>query len=176
MNLVNSTNIAAIFLDTQFRIKLYTPDSKNLFNLIPTDINRPLHHITPKFDDPDLANDTNNVLNTLKISNKEIQNDEKRWYQRKILPYRTHDNRIKGIVLTFEDITELKEHTDILAAQNLRYADAQKIAHLGNWEFDLTTNTLDWSNEVYEIFEIERSQSAANYNVFLGVVHPEDRD
>ena len=176
MNLINSTHIATIFLDTQFRIKLCTPASKNLFNIIHTDINRPLHHITTKFDDPDLANDTKKVLNTLKISNKEVQNDEKRWYQRKILPYRTHDNRIRGIVLTFEDITELRKNTDILASQNLRYADAQQIAHLGNWELDLTTNTLEWSNEVYEIFEIEKNEFGVNYKAFLEAVHPEDRE
>jgi PAS domain S-box-containing protein len=176
MNLVTSTNIAAIFLDTNFCIKLYTPASKDLFNLIPTDINRPLHHVTTKFDDSDLAGDAKKVLNTLKVSQKEVQNDEKRWYQRKILPYRTHDNRIQGVVITFEEITELRINRDRLAEQNLRYADAQAIARFGYWAVDLKTNKLEWSDEVYEIFEIQRDEFGGDYEAFLEAVHPEDRD
>lgn len=176
MNLVNSTDIAAVFLDSKLCIKLYTPASKHLFNIIPTDLDRPLHHVTTRFADPDLANDAKLVLDTLMVANKEVQNDERRWYQRKILPYRTHDNRIQGVVLTFEEITELRKKRDMLAEENLRYADAQAIAHFGYWTVDLKTSKVEWSDEVYEIFEIARDKFGATYEAFLQAVHPEDRD
>jgi len=176
MNLVNSTDIAAIFLNPELCIKQYTPASKDLFNLIPTDIDRPIRHITTRFYDPDLANDARKVLNTLEVASKEVQNDEKRWYQRKIFPYRTHDNRIQGIVITFEEITEVRRSRDMLAEQNLQYADAQAIAHFGYWTVDLKTNKLDWSDEVYKIFEIQRDAFSASYEAFLEAVHPEDRN
>jgi two-component system CheB/CheR fusion protein len=175
-NLINSTNFAVMFLDTQFCIKLYAPAAKHLFNLIPTDVGRPLRHVTTRFTDPDLLNDAEKVLNTLKVANKEVQNDEKCWYQRKISPYRTHDNRIGGIVITFEETTELRKRRDMLAEQNRRYADAQAIAHFGYWTLDLRTKKLEWSDEVYDIFEIPQDQFGASYAAFLAAVHPEDRD
>ncbi|CAN2049597.1 two-component system, chemotaxis family, CheB/CheR fusion protein [Candidatus Magnetomoraceae bacterium gMMP-13] len=116
-NLINSTNMAVIFLNTKFHINFFTPAGKKLFNLIATDIGRSLDDITPKFNDPDLRNDSETVLDTLRIIEKAIQNDEGKWYNRKILPYRTHDNRIEGIVLTFEEITRLKENQMEVAAQ-----------------------------------------------------------
>jgi len=108
-NLINSTNIAAIFLDTRFHINFFSPASKHLFNLIATDIGRPLEDISQRFADPDLHHDCEAVLDHLRNSEKEIQSDEGDWYNRKIQPYRTQDNRIEGIVITFENITKLKE-------------------------------------------------------------------
>jgi two-component system, chemotaxis family, CheB/CheR fusion protein len=174
-NLVKSTNIAAIFLDTQFRIKFYTPASKQLFNMIPTDLDRPLKHITTKFRDENLMHDAQNVLDTLKISSVEVKNDDDQWFQRKIYPYRTQDSRIEGVVLTFENITALKESQDELIEQNRRYADAQKLALFGNWELDIPNNRLFWSDAVYQIFNIDKAEFSGTYEAFLAFVHPEDR-
>lgn len=108
-NLVNSTNNAAIFVDSQKSIKFFTPVSKSLFNLIGTDIGRSISDITPKFDDPVLYKDIDGVLKTLHSSNREIQTNEGKWFYRRILPYRTHDNRILGAVIVFDDITIQKQ-------------------------------------------------------------------
>jgi PAS domain S-box-containing protein len=175
-NLVKSTNIVAIFLDTQFRIKFYTPASKQLFNMIPTDLDRSLRHIATKFKDENLMHDAQDVLDTLKISSVEIKNDDGQWFQRKIYPYRTQDSRIEGVVLTFENITALKESKDVLIEENRRYTDAQKLALFGNWEFDILGNRLFWSDEVYQIFNIGKAEFNGTYEAFLTFVHPKDRD
>ena len=107
-NLINSTNTAVIFLDTQFSIKFYTPQTKKLYNLIPTDIGRPISHVVPRFEDKTILGDAKDVLNTLIGSTSEIQNSDGLWYKREILPYRTQDGRIEGLVLSFDDISKLK--------------------------------------------------------------------
>jgi two-component system CheB/CheR fusion protein len=105
-NLVNSTDIAALFLGTNFHIKFYTPSAKKLFNLIATDFNRPIEHITARFDNKGLLEKAGQVLNTLKVSLTEVKSEDHEWFFQKILPYRTQDGRIEGVVITFENITQ----------------------------------------------------------------------
>jgi two-component system, chemotaxis family, CheB/CheR fusion protein len=107
-NLLNTTDLATIFLDRHSHIKRFTPASRTLFNLIGTDTGRPVGDITLKFIDPDLRRDTETVLHDLSMLEKEVTTADGRWYMRRILPYRTLDNRIEGVVLTFADVTELK--------------------------------------------------------------------
>ena len=107
-NLINSTKAASVFLDTRFCIKFFTPPAKELFRLIAMDIGRELTDITPKTNDVNLRRDAEDVLNSLKSSTVEIRNDEGNWFTRKIFPYRTSDNRIEGVVITYENISHLK--------------------------------------------------------------------
>jgi len=128
-NLINSTSVAAIFLDTQFHINFFSPAAKSLFHFIATDIGRSLHDITARFSDPDLQLDGESVLDTLRVQEKEVKNDAGEWFMRKILPYRTHDNRIEGIVITFEEITRLKHSqldTEERVAQQTKQLHQQK--------------------------------------------------
>lgn len=111
-NLLNCTNLATIFLDTHLRIKLYTPAATKLFNLIPSDIGRSIGDITAGFRDPDLLDHAQQVLRQLTPLEKEVSTGEDGWWTRRIMPYRTTDNRIEGVVLTFVDITERKRSAD----------------------------------------------------------------
>ncbi|MFI5397465.1 MAG: chemotaxis protein CheB [Candidatus Binatia bacterium] len=103
-NLLVSTNIPTIFLDTQFCIKRFTPSATKLFNLIPSDVGRPMADITPRFEDGDLLSDARTVLNQPTPIDKEVQAHDGRWYIRQVLPYRARDNRVEGIVITFSDV------------------------------------------------------------------------
>jgi two-component system CheB/CheR fusion protein len=111
-NLLNCTDIATIFLDTGFRIKRYTPAATRLFNLIPTDLGRPIGDIVKKFTDDDLLPDAERFLRDFVAREKEVHTDDGRWCVRRILPYRTLDNRIDGVVITFLDITGRKHAAD----------------------------------------------------------------
>jgi two-component system CheB/CheR fusion protein len=108
-NLLTSTSIATIFMSEDFRIKRYTPAATGLLNLIPGDIGRPLVDITRKFTDDALFDDAKAVLHNLIPLNKEVKSDDGKWFQRRILPYRTQDNRIEGVVVTFADVSEIKQ-------------------------------------------------------------------
>jgi two-component system CheB/CheR fusion protein len=105
-NLFQSSDSMAVFLDTGLRIKLFTPSMTRLLHLLPADVGRPLLDIAPKFRDTEMLDDCRQVLDRLATVEKEIATDEGRHYLRRTLPYRTLDNRIDGVVVTFVDITE----------------------------------------------------------------------
>jgi PAS domain-containing protein len=103
-NLLTSTNIATVFLDPQLRIRRFTPAATRLFTLIPSDVGRPLADIAQKFADPKLLDDAQAVLQHLAPRQLEVQAEAGRRYFRQVLPYRTQDSRINGVVLTFSDV------------------------------------------------------------------------
>jgi PAS domain S-box-containing protein len=79
---------------------------------------------------------------------------------------------VRGVSM---DITALKQAEDALKESEARLKEAQRIAHIGNWELDLVTDTLTWSDEIFRIFEIDPQHFGASYASFLAAVHPEDR-
>ena len=109
VNLLASTSIATLFLDKQFRIKRYTPAITRLMSLIPTDLGRPIGDILMRFTDEALLDDARRVLVDLTPLTREVQADDGRWYIRRIMPYRTQDDRIEGVVITFVDVADLKQ-------------------------------------------------------------------
>jgi two-component system CheB/CheR fusion protein len=108
-NLLASTEIGTIFLDIDLRIKRFTPVMKNIFNLINADINRPISDITSNLNYDNLSHDAKEVLDTLMRKETELKNNKGQWYSIRIAPYRTIDNIIDGVVITFVDITKMKE-------------------------------------------------------------------
>jgi two-component system CheB/CheR fusion protein len=108
-NLLDSTEIGTIFLDHQLDILRYTPQVKKLFNLIPTDVGRPIIHVVSNFDYPSIETDIREVIDSLSIKEIELRTKSKDWYKVRIMPYRTLDNFISGAVLTFTLITHYKE-------------------------------------------------------------------
>ena len=107
-NLLSNTEIETIFLDNNLHIKRFTPSAKKIYNLIQSDINRPISDITSNLNYENIFDDAKEVLDTLVRKEKEIKNHDGKWYSVRILPYRTTENIIDGIVLTFIDITEIK--------------------------------------------------------------------
>lgn len=103
-NLLTSTNIATLFLDTHLRIRRFTPAATRLFSLILSDIGRPIGDIAQKFTDPSLLSDVAAVLKQPITPKTEVQAHDGRWYVRQVLPYRTRDNRTEGAVITFSDV------------------------------------------------------------------------
>ncbi|HKX29834.1 MAG TPA: CheR family methyltransferase [Blastocatellia bacterium] len=113
-NLMASTEIGTIFLDRSLRVKLFTPRARDIFNLIPADVNRPLLDITNKLRYNRLLEDVDRVLNSLQTAECEVQTHNDRWYLMRLLPYRTTEDRIDGVVITFLDITERKRAEEFL--------------------------------------------------------------
>jgi|GEM_PF-4875313 len=82
---------------------------------------------------------------------------------------------VEQVVVTFIDISERRRAQQQLAENERRLREAQRIAHLGNWQLDLTHNRLEWSEEIFRIFEIDPQQFGASYEAFLAAIHPDDR-
>ncbi|TKB34734.1 MAG: PAS domain-containing protein [Nitrospira sp.] len=115
-NLLNSTEVATIFLDNELCIKRFTSEAKRVSNLIASDAGRPLSDIVSKLTDDRLLDDAQSVLQTLIIKEREIQALDGSWFFMRILPYRTAKNTIDGLVLTFLDITKIKEAERVVQA------------------------------------------------------------
>jgi signal transduction histidine kinase len=108
-SLLNSIDIAIILLDTQFRIRRFTPAVKDLMELNPADIGRPIADLPLKFRDPEFIPDLQRVVEKHAPLEREIENDRQRTYVRRILPYRMLDHRVGGVVVTFVDISPYRE-------------------------------------------------------------------
>jgi two-component system, chemotaxis family, CheB/CheR fusion protein len=105
-NFINATDIGSIFLDRSLRVKFSTPRAQDVFNLLDSDIGRPLSDITSRLRYDRIHQDVRGALDRLQSTEREVQTDDGRWHLMRLLPYRTADDRIDGVVLTFQDITD----------------------------------------------------------------------
>ncbi|MGA2409902.1 MAG: PAS domain-containing protein [Candidatus Binataceae bacterium] len=119
-NLMASTDIGTIFLDRGLRIKRYTPHAQGLFNITLADIGRPLDHFTHRLDYGTLTADAESVLRTLQALEREVHGSDGRWYLARLAPYRTLDDKIDGVVLSFVDVTGHHEAEEQLRRQAAR--------------------------------------------------------
>jgi two-component system CheB/CheR fusion protein len=106
-NLMNSTNIGTIFLDRMLKIRLFTPSAQETFNLIPTDLGRPLLDITSRLKDMDLSAEMDRVLKSLLVVEREVRSQTGDSYIMRLAPYRTTEDRIEGLVITLVNVSEL---------------------------------------------------------------------
>jgi two-component system CheB/CheR fusion protein len=107
-NLLNSTEIVTVFLDNALNVRRFTTGTNKLFKLIPGDVGRPLSDIVSDLLYPEMIVEAQEVLRTLIFSEKQITTTDGRWFSVRIMPYRTMEDVIDGVVFTFADITASK--------------------------------------------------------------------
>jgi chemotaxis methyl-accepting protein methylase/PAS domain-containing protein len=107
-NLLNSTDVATLFLDNNLKVRRFTTQATKIINLIPGDIGRPITDLSSDLIYPELPDDAREVLRKLGFSEKPISARDGRWFTVRIMPYRTLDDRIDGVVITFWDISVAK--------------------------------------------------------------------
>jgi two-component system CheB/CheR fusion protein len=134
-NLLESTEIAVVFLDHELRVGRFTAPATAIINLIPSDAGRPITDITTNLHYPELAADAREVMRTLEFSEKAVSVSDGRWFLVRIMPYRTLDNRIDGVVITFADITgskgieaELRKRQNALEVRVKKHTEALRKA------------------------------------------------
>jgi two-component system CheB/CheR fusion protein len=152
-NLIASTGIATIFVDSDMRIKRFTAPAVGLFNLIQTDIGRSLFDLTHRLIYPELAADASATFQSLQITQREVSTTSGEWYLVRLLPYRTAEDRIDGAVLTLIDITERR-----LAQQEARQGEERlKLAALTTDDYAIIVQDLDgrivsWNKGAQRVF------------------------
>jgi len=113
-NVLYSTDVATLFLDTGLNIRFFTPATQSLFHVIPGDVGRPLADLSSLAVDDALLADARTVLRVPMPVEREIEAQNGSWYVRRISPYRTQDRGVEGVVITFSDITERRHAADAL--------------------------------------------------------------
>ena len=107
-NLLDSTDIAILFLDSALLVRRFTPATARIIKLIAGDVGRPITDIVSALDYPALASDTREVLRTLISIEKQVTAQDNRWFTVRVMPYRTLENRVDGVVITLTDISAAK--------------------------------------------------------------------
>jgi len=126
-NLIASTDIATVFVDSAMRIKRFTPRATDIFSIIASDLGRSLLDLTHRLDYDELADDVANTFDTLRPVEREVRSIEGRCYIVRLLPYRTTEDRIEGAILTFFDITarrQAEEHAQVSEARMRMVAES----------------------------------------------------
>lgn len=144
-NLLNSIEIATIFLDNHLCIRRFTSESTKIVNLIQTDIGRPLKHVVSNLDYENLISECKVVLENLIPRELEVRTQNGNWFNMRLLPYRTMDNRIDGLVLTFSPIDDQKKAQAVMT-------DSLKI----------TRSIFDMNNEPMAVLDNNRNVVLAN--------------
>jgi two-component system CheB/CheR fusion protein len=130
-NLLSSVDIPILMLSGDWRIRRFTPQAEKLLNLLPGDVGRPIVNLRPNIDVPDLARLVTEVVDTMSVREREVQDLGGRWYSMRVRPYRTVDNKIDGAVMTFIDIDAAKRiHLELQREQTFTAAVLESAAAL----------------------------------------------
>jgi two-component system CheB/CheR fusion protein len=142
-NLMAATDIATLFLDRDLRILRFTLPVGKLFNVRMTDRGRPLADITHRLGYDNLLNDAEQVLARLTPIEREVQDEKGAWYITRVLPYRTSEDRIQGVVITFIEINSLKQSQENLRQSEQRLRKILDIDEVGVLFFDPQGKLMD---------------------------------
>ncbi len=156
-NLINSTDIGTIFLDRSFRVALFTPAARNIFNLIPADHGRPLSDITNKLEYNNFLHDAEAVLDRLTTVETEVRTTEDKVFLMRISPYRTTEDRINGVVITFVDITARKE------AEQLLHQNMDELTRFNDVMVSRETRMIELKKEINKL--CERANESPRYRL-----------
>jgi len=153
-NLLNSTEIATIFLDNELRIKRFTLEAKRVSCLIAIDVGRPLSDIVSKLTYDRLLEDAQDVLQTFVVKEREVQAADGSWFFMRILPYRAGKNTIDGLVLTFQDITKLRNAEQVVQASRTLAASIVETVREPLLVLDDQLRVVSANRSFYRIFQV----------------------
>ncbi|HSV46164.1 MAG TPA: PAS domain S-box protein, partial [Ramlibacter sp.] len=171
-NLINATAIAIVFLDRDLQVMRYTPSAVALFNLIPGDLGRPLADLATRLQYPELGADARRVLDHLIPVEREVGLPDGRWFMARLLPYRTLDDRISGVVLSFIEITERKQ------AEEMRLWLSAVVNSSGDAiiSFALDQTILSWNAGAEAMFGYSAAEVIGQPLALLAPEHEAEQD
>ncbi len=166
LNLFSSANLPIVMLDMSMNMRRFTPATEKVLNLIPSDAGRPIGHIKPKVEVPDLEQLIRNVIRTGLPERKEVMGSEGRWYSMQITAYKTVEERVEGAILLFVDITEIKTsheaELDSLSLTRMLLDKISVIVHDSNdaiFAQDLDGRILSWNIGAERIYGYSESEA-----------------
>ncbi len=175
-NFFSSTRIPTLFLDEELRVQQFSPAAGQLLGLDYSDLGRRVVQFSNLLLRADLESDVNAVLQDLAPHSQEIESEEGSHFVRRILPYRTESRRIEGVVVTFQDVTDIRKTQRDLEHSEELLRVAAEAARFGTFDRDLRTGEVTWSNAFKRILGIEDDASPPISMNDLRFVHPDDRE
>ncbi len=173
-NLLDCTEIATIFLDTDLKIRRFTPQATKIIPMTATDKDRPLDQLASSIVDVDLLKYGKEVLSDLSMQEIEVKTNDGEFYLMRVRPYRTVNNVIDGLVYTFENISEYMRITTDLEKRENELNIVNAISHLGSYSLDVIKNQFLLSDEAVKLLELHPKNNQIPYEKFLGLIHPDD--
>ncbi len=161
-NLLAATDFGTLFLDSGLRIKRFTERATELFSITPTDEGRSISDFSHQLEYEDLISDIRKVLSDLAPVRREIRSRNSRWYDVRMRPYRTVDNKIDGVVITFVDITERLHVEEALRDSERQLRQQKRLVELSRapifvWEFN--GGILEWNRGCEELYGYTREEA-----------------
>lgn len=161
-NLMAATDIGTLFLDSSLRIKRFTERVTELFSVTPNDEGRPITDFAHKLEYDDLIKDARAVLADLTPVRREIRSRTGQWYDLRVRPYRTVDNKIDGVVITFLDVSERRQVEEALRESQQRLGQQKSLLDLlrdpvAVW--DLDSGILEWNRGCEVLFGFTRAEA-----------------
>ncbi len=173
-NLMESTELATLFLDENLDIRKTTKELKNIFNIDDAAEDESIYRYKHNLVDINLMDIIKHVMEVDKIIEKEVKTENGEYYMMKIKPYNIAYKVYSGVIITFVNITKLKKINEKLHKHTQWLKNAAELAKIGGWEIDLETGKTYWTDEVYKIHEVDKD---FDHNVDNGIefYHPEDK-
>jgi two-component system, chemotaxis family, CheB/CheR fusion protein len=161
-NLMAATDFGTLFLDQSLRIKRFTSRASDLFSITTGDEGRPITDFTHQLDYEGVAADARNVIRDLSPVEREIQSRNQRWYLMRMRPYRTLDDKIDGVVITFVDVTARREVEEALRDREERLRQKQELIELSLepifvWDFD--DGIIEWNHGSEQLYGYSRDEA-----------------
>lgn len=175
-NMYASTQIGTLFLDENLEIRKFTPQINRIFRVSDVDVGRPLSAVPHRLKDVGVLDLVRKVQSESLPREVEVLSDDGRWYLMRLLPYSVAPDTFSGVVLSFIDISQTKSIQKALERNRSDYRQTRRSAKVGSWKWDLSENTMEWSETVLQLLGTDSSTFQGRLGDFLLFVHPEDRD
>ena len=173
-NLLKNTQVGTVFIDSGMTIRKVNDLGSKLTNILSSDIGRSIKHLAFPGMPESFIQDINSVTENLKPVQREWKYKQGDYYLMKILPYRTAENAINGVIILFINITQLKETQTNLSTLTTRLESALMMGEMAWWEWDYYTNTVITDKSKHEMLGYSKKELGNGFEWWMGLVHPDD--